>query len=143
MKISSLKFVAVVISILALTSLSAPVQARSTELVEPPPVTIMCHLSADQMTKAIISGGAVRGWIAVKQEPGNIELKFVKGAYKHVINVDVSYSKNSFSIRYKDSSGLNYKVKKNGVRKIHPRPITWMMNLNMDIESKTVELCSE
>lgn len=140
MNINSLK---VVIPVLALAFFAVPAQARTTELVEPPQVTIMCHLATEQMEKAIISGGAVRRWVVVSQAPGNIELKFVKGAYKHVINVDVSYSKNTFAVRYKDSSGLNYKVKKNGVRVIHPRPITWMMNLNMDIESKTAELCSE
>lgn len=71
-----------------------------------------------------------------------MELRYIKGANKHVITVNVEYTKNTFDVTYKDSTNLNYKVKKNGVRVIHPRPIGWMTNLSMDIESRAFPLCA-
>lgn len=128
--------------VIALSLVPSPVLARSAELVDPPPVTIQCHLSEADMIDAIVSGGSVRGWRPVTRTPGMVELRYIKGNNKHVITVNVEYSKNTFDVTYKDSTNLSYKVKKNGVRVIHPRPNGWMANLSMDIESKTFALCA-
>lgn len=127
---------------IVLSLVSGPVLARTTKLVEPPPVTIQCHLSEADMIDAIVSGGSLRGWRPVTRAPGLVELRYIKGANKHVITVNVEYTKNTFDVTYKDSTNLNYKVKKNGARVIHPRPIGWMTNLSMDIESRTFALCA-
>ena len=122
--------------------ISTPTMARSTTLIEPPSVTIQCVLSSADMSEAIISAGELRGWRAVGTSPGNVELRFIKGNGKHVITVNVGYTKDTFAVFYKDSTNLNYKVKKDGTRVIHPRPIGWLSNLSMDIESKTVVKCA-
>ena len=83
----------------------------------------------------------MRRWMVVGQTPGNTELRYVKGNNKHVITVNVSYTANTFAITYKDSSGLNYAVKDDGTRRIHPKPIDWMRNLNGDIQRAANNLC--
>ena len=129
-----------IIVVLALSLLPPAVLARSTELVEPDPVTISCSLSAEKMKEGIERGGAMRHWIVVNQNPGNTELQYAKGS-KHVITVNVSYTANTFAITYKDSSGLNYAVQDDGTRRIHPRPVGWMQNLSNDIRLTTSNLC--
>lgn len=129
-----------IVAALALCLLPPAVLARSTTLVEPDPVTISCSLPAEKMQQGIKSGGAMRHWIVVNQNPGNTELRYAKGS-KHVITVNVSYTANTFDITYKDSSGLNYAVKDDGTRRIHPRPIGWMKNLSGDIQGSTNNLC--
>jgi hypothetical protein len=143
MNINRISHSNVLFFVLALLILSAPAHARTTKLVEPAPVKTNCILLLEKMKEAITTGGAVRGWVVVSQAPGTTELKYVKGAYKHVISVNVNYTKNTFAITYKDSTNLNYKVKRNGDRVIHPRPIGWMKNLSIDIQTKTDILCSE
>lgn len=130
-----------IITALVLCLLPPVVLARSTVLVEPDPVTINCSLSAEKMKQGIASGGAMRKWSVVSQTPGNTELKFVKGNNKHVINVNVGYTANTFAVTYKDSSGLNYVVKKDGTRRIHPKPVSWMKNLSIDIQRSVNNLC--
>jgi len=129
-----------IIAALALCLLPPAVLARSTTLVEPDPVTLSCSLPAEKMQEGIKSGGAMRHWIVVSQNPGNTELQYAKGS-KYVITVNVSYTANTFAITYKDSSGLNYAVKDDGTRRIHPRPIGWMKNLSGDIQRATNNLC--
>lgn len=130
-----------IIITLALCLLPPAVLARSTELVEPDPVTISCSLPAETMQDAIRRGGAMRHWMVVSQTPGNTELRYVKGNNKHVITVNVSYTTTTFAVSYKDSSGLNYAVQDDGTRRIHPRPVGWMQNLSNDIRLTTSNLC--
>jgi len=85
----------------------------------------------------------VRGWRPVTRAPGIVELQYIKGANKHSLTVNVEYTRNAFAVSYKDSTHLNYKVKKNGVRVIHPRPLGWMSNLSSDIESETFAYCAK
>ena len=129
-----------IVAALALCLLPPAVLARSTTLVEPDPVTISCSLSGEKMQQGIKSGGAMRHWMVVNQNPGNTELRYAKGD-KHVITVNVSYTANTFAVTYKDSSGLNYAVKDDGTRRIHPRPVGWMKNLSGDIQMATNNLC--
>lgn len=131
-----------IIAALALCLLPAAVLARSTELVEPDPVTINCNLPAEKMQQGIMSGGAMRHWMVISQTPGNAELQYIKGNNKHIITVNVSYTENTFAVTYKDSSGLNYAVKDDGTRRIHPRSVGWMSNLSNDIQRTTNNLCS-
>jgi hypothetical protein len=115
--------------------------ARTTLLVEPGFVSLDCVLSAQAMQEAISSGAAIRNWSVISQNPGVTQLKFVKGAYKHIITVDVKYGSDWYLVTYKDSTNLNFKKKRNGNRYIHPRPITWMKNLSADIHKNTDNLC--
>jgi len=134
MKLSTLTFSKVIFAILLLSLLSPTVYARSTTLVDPQPVTINCNLSEKQMKSGIRNGAAVRNWTVVRQDSGQTELNYIKGGNKHSINVNVSYTENTFAITYKDSFNLNYKVNRKGVREIHPNAVKWMANLSGDIQ---------
>jgi len=126
-----------------LMSFSFHANARSTTLVEPGPTMINCSLTAAKMESAIAKGGARRGWKMVDKAPNNIKLKFVKGANKHSITVNVSHTAAKFEITYEDSINLDFNVKKDGTRRIHPKPIGWMKNLDSDIRKSANELCYE
>ena len=130
-----------IVAALALCLLPPAALARSTELVEPDSVTINCSLPAEKMKEGIERGGAMRRWMVVGQSPGNTELRYVKGNNKHVLTVNVSYTANTFAVTYKDSSGLNYAVKDDGTRRIHPNAFVWMRNLSSDIQRTTSSLC--
>jgi len=140
MKLNTLPFSKVIITSLFLSMMSPTVYARTDKLVEPAPVTLNCNLSENQMQSGIRNGGAVRGWSVANQAPGNTQLNYIKGDNKHSLTVNVSYTPNTFSITYKDSNNLDYVVK-NGVRRIHPKPITWMSNLSEDIQRFTNNEC--
>jgi hypothetical protein len=94
------------------------------------------------MKAGIRNGGAMRGWVIVGQAPGNVELRYVKGNNKHAITVDVSYTANTFAVRYKDSVNLNYEFKKR-VRYLHPNAVGWMANLSADIQMNADGQCFE
>jgi len=143
MKLNKLSCSKVILVTLALSLLPPTIYARSKKLVEPDPVTLNCDLSEKQMQLAIRNGGAVRNWIAVGQTPGLTELNYKKGGNKHSINVNVSYTKNTFAVTYKSSINLNYHVNKKGIREIHPKPNKWMSNLSGDIERFTNSECFE
>ena len=130
-----------IVAVLALCLLPHTVLARSATLVEPDPVTISCSLPAEKMKEGIERGGAMRRWMVVGQSPGNTELRYVKGNNKHVLTVNVSYTANTFAVTYKDSSGLNYAVKDDGTRRIHPNSNVWMKNLSSDIQRTANSLC--
>jgi hypothetical protein len=55
----------------------------------------------------------------------------------------VNYTRTTFAVTYRDSTNLDFKVKRNGTRLIHPRPVGWMQNLSGDIRVETDILCSE
>ena len=153
-----------IIAGLALCLLPPAVLARSTELVEPDPVTIYCNLSTEKMMEGIRAGGVVRHWKVIGQSLGNAELQYIKGKNKHILTVNVSYTANTFAITYKDSVNLKYRVGEylnfivdedgnrigtdgkrtegEGVRYIHPRAVGWMRNLSSDIQGAANNLCS-
>ena len=126
---------------LGILAVSSSAYARTTLLVEPGFVSLDCELSTQAMKEAISSGAAVRSWSVISHDDGTTQLKFVKGAYKHIISVDVKYGSDWFTVLYRDSTNLNFKKKRNGNRYIHPRPITWMKNLSADIHKNTDSLC--
>jgi len=114
---------------------------RAIDLVEPAKVLINCELGAEQMVEAIIQGGAVRRWFPVSQDPGVVELRYIKGNNKHIINVNVKYTDNTFAVLYKDSFNLNYSKTSDGRQMLHPRPVSWMKNLSGDIRLATFNEC--
>ena len=121
--------------------LPAAVVARTVDLVNPEPVTINCSLSPQKMQQAIEAGGSVRNWKVIGKRPGNAELRYIKGNNKHIITVDVGYTRNTFSVQYKDSVNLHYFINYENVARIHPRPVGWMKNLSGDITVAANALC--
>jgi hypothetical protein len=85
--------------------------------------------SEDDVKKAIVRAGAALGWSMQETEPGQI----VGTLYlrSHMAQVDIPYSKSSYSILYKDSSNLNY----DGT-KIHSNYNGWIQNLDRGIKNQ-------
>ena len=130
-----------IIAMLGLLLLPAGVQARTTDLVNPDPVTVNCRLQPRDMQAAIRKGASVRHWKVVSEHPGRTELRYIKGHNKHVITVNVDYTRSGFSVTYKDSVNLQYFINYEGVARIHPRPVGWMKNLSGDIADAANVMC--
>ena len=76
--------------------------------------------------KAIIRAGAGLGWMMSKKADGHILGKLA--LRKHLAVVDITYDKNTYSIKYKDSTNLDY----NGLE-IHTNYNGWIENLQKAI----------
>lgn len=83
-------------------------------------------LSMEQVRDAIIASGGSLGW--VMQAKGAGKLTATLRLRKHVAEVDIDYTTNSFSITYVNSTNLNYED-----GKIHTNYNGWVMNLQNQI----------
>ena len=93
------------------------------------PVTASEKATAEDVKKAILSAGAGLGWQMKEVEPGHIVGNlFLR---KHHAVVDIPYSKDSYSINYKDSSELNY----DGTN-IHSNYNGWIQHLDRAIQAR-------
>ncbi len=120
--------------------LQSPAQARSSVLQDPELVEFDCKLTMKQAKKAIISGLRGRQWTHKVKKPGLIGGRIlVRG--KHTLWVDIKYTRTSFDIDYRGSDNLNYHVKDNGVKYLHPNANSWMNNLKNDIRNAAYDMC--
>ena len=97
------------------------------------PVTTTKPVSMSNMESAIIGAGTGLGWRMAPQTPGQIE--GVLSLRDHRAVVTVSYDTKSYSIKYKDSSNLNYDGKS-----IHKNYNGWVENLDRAIRSNLAAL---
>lgn len=101
--------------------------------VEAQPIAVSgSSYTAEDVRKAIIRAGARRGWVFSDADEG--KLVGTLSLRDHRATVDVSYSKDSYDIKYRDSQNLRYNSKRN---EIHSNYNGWVQNLVTDI---TVEL---
>ena len=107
-------------SVLALAGCrSAPVM----NVVDAP---VSVSRSAQQVEQAIISAGNSLGWQMRPVGAGKIEGTLVLRDHRAVVDID--YSPRTYSIRYKDSSNLNYDG-----GSIHKNYNGWIENLDRAI----------
>jgi hypothetical protein len=97
------------------------------------PVTNTNPLSMSNMESAIIGAGTGLGWRMAPQTPGQIE--GVLALRDHRAVVTVTYDTKSYSIKYKDSSNLNYDGK--SIRKNYNG---WVENLDRAIRNNLAAL---
>ena len=83
----------------------------------------------DDVKKAIIRAGAALGWNMKPVEPGKI--LGTLHLRSHMAQVDIPYSKSSYSILYKNSDNLNYDG-----GKIHSNYNGWIKNLDRGIKNQ-------
>ena len=88
-------------------------------------------VTLDQVEKAIKRGGARRGWVISSAGPGHLVGTLHKR--QHVLMVDITFDTKTYSIKYKDSSNLNYAKGFDGEEYLHNAAVGWMQNLKKDI----------
>lgn len=97
--------------------------------VQQAPLVASRALSMAEVERAIRTAGAGLGWQMVERGSGNLEgILFLR---EHRAVVDIRYDTNSYSIRYKDSSNLNYDGST-----IHPNYNGWVQNLQRAIRAQ-------
>jgi hypothetical protein len=102
----------------------------ATPLVDPAPVPVPAGLDDKAIAKSIRLGGAQRGWLVTRQDPGAMELTL--NIRTHMAKVGVKYDTKSIQFTYLDSTNLDYEVKK-GNRYIHRNYPKWVNNLVNDV----------
>jgi len=83
--------------------------------------------SLDDVKKAIVRAGTSLGW--VMKSTGKGHLLATLHLRKHVAKVDITYNKESYSIKYNDSQNLNYTGSS-----IHKNYNSWVQNLDRNIQ---------
>lgn len=97
-------------------------------------------LTADEVKAAITAAGAGTKytWTFSSGEPGTlIASTLVRG--KHTAVVTVRYSGTNYSVTYRDSNNLNYKLD-DGIPKIHPNYNVWVKELVDGIGAQLMKL---
>lgn len=102
----------------------------ATPLVDPAPVPVPAGLDDKAIAKSIRLGGAQRGWLVTRQDPGAMELTL--NIRTHMAKVGVKYDTKSIQFTYLDSTNLDYEVNK-GNRYIHRNYPKWVNNLVNDV----------
>ena len=81
--------------------------------------------SAEQIRAALQAAGAPRGWQITPAGNGKaLAVLNVRG--KHSISADISYAAGQYSIKYRDSTNMNYEA---GTNLIHPKYNMWVQTL--------------
>lgn len=96
---------------------------------------IQSNISSSKVYEAIKIAGASKGWIITSIKPGLAMGKL--NARSHSAVVEIPYTENNFSIRYKDSINLNYDAS-TGV--IHSNYNGWIQNLENAINVQLAAL---
>ena len=91
--------------------------------------------SAEQIRLALQVAGAPRGWQITPAGPGKaVGVLNVRG--KHSISVDIGYTSGQYSIKYRDSSNMNYDGASNV---IHAKYNTWVQTLMNDTSAQLLQ----
>lgn len=109
---------------IALTGLLLLSGCRSTTVYNVENSPIEMKVSTDKVYDAIKMAGNSKGWIITKIKPGLAMGKL--NVRKHQAVIEIPYTANSFSIKYKDSLNLNYDATSG---EIHKNYNGWIQNL--------------
>lgn len=126
MKSTAFRFVALIVVAFALASCrSSPIyNVESATMGTSPTATL------EGVTKSIKKAGAGLGWQMAEVAPGQLEARL--SLRRHVAVVEIAFDTKAFSIRYKDSTDLNY----DGTN-IHRNYNGWVQNLERAILAQT------
>ncbi len=123
------RWAAVVASILVLLAAGCRGSVPIYNVTDAPVAASKPNPSLDEVGKVIIRAGASLGWQMKETRPGQIlGTLYLRN---HVAVVDVNYSVKSYSIRYKDSTELNYDG-----QNIHANYNGWIQNLDNRIRAQ-------
>ena len=120
-----------ILLVLGLLSLVSACTSRPIANVTDQPVVTAAgkQLTADQVRDGIIKAGTGLGWVMTPVSPGLISGRL--SLRDHVAVVDIQYSAIVYSIRYKDSTNLNFSD-----GQIHRNYNGWIDNLDRDIRGE-------
>src|SRR5438105_233425 len=90
---------------------------------EAPIATNRPNASSDDIRQAIVRAGSGLGWQMTPDRPGHITGRLLLRT--HVAVVDVDYTQTTYSIKYKESTNLDYDGEK-----IHKNYNGWIQNLD-------------
>ena len=110
---------------LLLTACAAPQPVQN--INQTSVVTNKPNATAEDVRQAIVRAGLGLGWQMKNAGPG--QMVGTLNLRQHVAVVDIAYDRNSYSIRYKDSSNLNY----DGTS-IHRNYNSWIQRLDQQIK---------
>ena len=127
------RWAAVVASILVLLAAGCRGSVPIYNVTDAPVAASKPNPSLDEVGKAIQRAGAALGWQMKETRPGH--MLGTLNLRKHVAVVDVDYSVKSYSIRYKDSTELNYDG-----QNIHANYNGWIQNLDKGIRAQLSNL---
>ena len=89
--------------------------------------------SMEDVRQAIIRAGAGLGWQMKAEKPGQIAGTLLLRT--HTAVVDIDYSQTNYSIKYRDSTNLDY-----ADGKIHKNYNGWIQNLDKAIKAQLLTL---
>ncbi len=107
-------------------STSAPVTVASYSLSDAQ------NTSQTRVQKAIYTALKRRGWHLQSDNSRQIQARYNKQD-RHIVDIQIDYSANSFIIHHLSSQGMNYDAKKNTIHRNYNR---WIANLERDISSE-------
>ena len=113
-------------AVLAMVALATMAGCRSAPVMNVVEAPVTGTKSMQQVEQAIVSAGNSLGWQMRPQGPGKVQGTLLLRDHRAVVDVD--YTQRSYSIRYKDSSNLNYDGSS-----IHKNYNGWIENLDRAI----------
>lgn len=126
--LKALRFLIPAMALLVVGCRTAPVyDVNQAQIVASRPV------SMSDVEQTIRQAGASLGWQMVPRGPGNIEGTLILRDHRAV--VDIRYDTRTYSIKYKDSSNLNY----DGTN-IHSNYNGWVQRLDNTIRARLTGL---
>lgn len=126
--LKALRFLIPAMALLAVGCRTSPVyDVNQAQIVASRPV------SMTEVEQTIRQAGASLGWQMVPKGPGNIEGTLILRDHRAV--VDIRYDTTTYSIKYKDSSNLNY----DGTN-IHSNYNGWVQRLDNTIRARLTGL---
>ncbi|MDX5374416.1 MAG: hypothetical protein LPK43_01315 [Gammaproteobacteria bacterium] len=128
---NKLKALAIVMLVASLVVLAGCRTATVYNVNEAPVNMTKSNYTASDVRQAIVQAGARLGWQMKEIQPGLIlGTLFIRD---HMAQVEIPYDTNNYSIRYKDSSNLNYDGEN-----IHSNYNGWIQNLDNAIRSNLI-----
>lgn len=121
------KFSIIVLSVFVLAAVGC--RSNPVQNVSNAPIGSGAALKMEQIKNAIIRAGSTLGWRVKAETPGHLVATL--DLRKHQAVVDITHDTKSYSIKYKDSTNLDY----DGTN-IHSNYNGWIKNLSVAIDNQ-------
>lgn len=117
------------LAVVAMCSVLALAACRSAPVMNVVNAPVGASRTAAQVEQAIVSAGNSLGWRMQPQAPGKVQGTLMRRDHRAVVDID--YTPRTYTIRYKDSSGMDYDGSA-----IHKNYNGWIENLDRAIRTR-------